>query len=143
MNTEYLKGLSVGFTGTQLGMTVYQKEVVQMLLTSNLHSFHHGDCIGADDDAAKIAKAAGINLVICHPPIIQAKRAHSYATVWLPPKQYLARNHDIVDASDLLIVCPKGFKPEPRSGTWATFRYAQKKHKIIYLIHPDGNIFKH
>jgi len=59
---------------------------------------------------------------------------------FLPRKEYLTRNHELVDASSVLFACPKGTHEELRSGTWATVRYALKQHKEVVVIYPDGSI---
>ena len=60
----------------------------------------------------------------------------------LPPKDYLDRNHDIVDQTDLLIATPKENTEVLRSGTWATIRYAKKINKPTWIIETNGNIWK-
>ena len=54
------------------------------------------------------------------------------------PKGYLDRNHDIVDAADVLIAAPSGTTEKRRSGTWATVRYARKLGRTICVVLPDG-----
>jgi hypothetical protein len=130
--------MNIGFTGTRGKLTVKQMEGISDAirgLPAMDHTFHHGDCIGADEYAAAVAHLYGLH-VTAHPPSNQKYRAHA---VWsdqiLPEKPYLARNHDIVNASDALIACPDG--PESlRSGTWATVRYAQKKRIPIVILMP-------
>ena len=129
---------SVGFTGTSKGMTEKQEKEVSHLLTKlkkDHTELHHGDCIGADAQAHKLAKCAKMK-VVKHPPINPKARAFSKGGKTLPEKDYLKRNRDIVDAADILIATPKGKKEEIRSGTWATIRYAKKKKKKIKIIYP-------
>ena len=56
----------------------------------------------------------------------------------LQEKEYLVRNHNIVDSTDMLIGCPKEMQEQLRSGTLATIRYAKKKNKKIIIIFPNG-----
>lgn len=123
----------VGFTGTQLGMTEDQKDALsRILVDEDVTELHHGDCIGADDEAHAIATDLHITVVI-HPPENEAKRAWCHSEDMRRPRPYLDRNHAIVDllatvrhdgARAFLIAAPKG--PEVlRSGTWATVRYAR------------------
>ncbi len=56
---------------------------------------------------------------------------------WLPAKEYLERDRDIVDATEALFATPDG--PErAKSGTWYTVRYAVKTGKPVYICYPDG-----
>lgn len=57
------------------------------------------------------------------------------------PTTYETRNHAIVDACRLLIATPRATeRAQPRSGTWATIRYAQRKERPVWLIWPDGTV---
>lgn len=148
-----MDNLTVGFTGTQKGMTPDQYEGVSYMLRRltqlNLAlstEVHHGDCIGADFEMHGIAYHAGA-LVVVHPPESEEKRAHAdlvsrwrtSSTVVLEPKPYIVRNHDIVDACNFLIAAPSGDQ-QRRSGTWATIRYALKKDRWTYIVKPSGVI---
>jgi hypothetical protein len=134
-----MKEMIVGFTGTQQGMTDEQKEKLkQFFLSFPPSELHHGDCIGADNDAHLIASELSIPVVV-HPPKNATKRAftNGYSKL-LNKKPYLERNHDIVDECNVLFACPKSSKEQLRSGTWATIRYAKKQQKEIIIIYPDG-----
>ena len=140
------KILRVGFTGTQEGMSSEQKAaLLHTLTTLNVlreMEFHHGDCIGADAEAHKIAKSCDIDIII-HPPLVETKRAFCEGfKIRHKPAPYIARNHDIVDACDLIIVAPRSNEEELRSGTWATYRYADKANKSIILLSRDSFKFK-
>lgn len=131
----------VGFTGTREGMTTKQrlalKPVLQRLFSAG-SEFHHGDCIGADEEAHYIARTLKF-LIAIHPPIGSEKRAFCLGDRMYDTKAYLERNHDIVDACNVLIAIPQGFKEELMAGTWATIRYASKGgDKPITIIYPDG-----
>lgn len=129
--------MKIGFTGTQIGMNNWQKEKFKQLLESyKIEEFHHGQCVGADKDAHDIAQPLSVKVII-HPPVNKSKvsECNGENVIMLPDKQYLDRNHDIVDACDILIATPKG-KEEVRSGTWATIRYAKKTRKSIRIIFP-------
>jgi hypothetical protein len=145
--------MDIGFTGTQKGLTDAQRRVLDYELQL-VHFFHHGDCIGADAEAHKIARRHGA-YVILHPPKVQTKRAFCKADEERYPLPYLERNHCIVDESDRVIACPKNYtemyyliihklnRGEEKeimigSGTWATIRYARKKKKPLTIIFPDG-----
>ena len=128
--------LIVGFTGTQQGMSNSQKEQVRCFLqNNNVIEFHHGDCLGADSEAHDIAVELKIPVVI-HPPTVWRYRAFKQNNAKIHVcAPYLRRNHDIVDACSVLLVCSRTSYEILRSGTWATYRYAikQKVKTIVYL----------
>lgn len=131
----------VGFTGTREGMTSEQIEGVDNLLMDDLITScaHSGDCIGADEMFHKLAKLNGLTSH-GHPPLDPSKRAFCQFDSMEEEKDYHERNHDIVDSSDWLIACPKGYKEELRSGTWMTIRYAREKGRTGNIVWPDGRI---
>jgi hypothetical protein len=133
-----------GFTGTQKGMTPAQAATLEKLMKAeDVKFFHHGDCIGADAQAHNIALKIGAD-VILHPPKNETKRAFSKdVTITFPSKEYLDRNHDIVDFTTVLFATPGEPKQKLRSGTWATIRYAEKKNKKLFVIFPDGDVATH
>jgi len=137
--------MRIGFTGTQEGMTELQRSAVLSTLLSlkqgldKEDEFHHGDCIGADAEAHDLAEMLGFKTVT-HPPVKESKRAFKVADVILKSKDYLVRNHDIVDACQTMIAAPKEKVEILRSGTWATVRYARKKNRRLFLIYPNGHI---
>ena len=125
----------IGFTGTQRAITTDQFDrLVTLLEDLKPTQAHHGDCIGADSVFHEICLELKIPVVI-HPPIENSKRAFCHGAKELrAAQQYLVRNHDIVDASDELIAVPGEKTEQLRSGTWATYRYAKKIGKTVYLI---------
>lgn len=122
-----------GFTGTRKGMT--KNQLIQFIKELEPYNeIHLGDCIGADAEAWLIAKAYRLRLV-GHPPVKSKLRAHLAYDFSHSPLGYIERNHEIVDWCDTLFVAPEG--PEenhPRSGTWATYRYAKKEGAEIFLL---------
>ncbi len=128
--------LQIGFTGTQRGMTAPQWMTLLGLLDGVSGWLHHGDCVGADEEAHDLAHQRGL-LTDVHPPSNSSKRAWCGGTVIRSPRPYIARNHDIVDATRGLIAAPKIALEELRSGTWATIRYARKIGKPVALLLPD------
>ena len=140
--------VKIGFTGTQEGMTISQKKsflsVWQMIEDElgPIREFHHGDCIGADDEADDFAitmfTRVGIGTVVIHPPDVDTKRAWCVGDITEKPLPYLERNTEIVKACDVLIATPKEQEEVLRSGTWATIRRARKYNKKLAVIFPDG-----
>lgn len=99
---------------------------------------HHGDCVGRDAHAHRLARQLGM-LVEIHPPIYGSLRAYCEADYANTPRRFLTRNRDIVDATEALIAAPKGMEEERRSGTWSTVRYARQQGKRVVVVFPDGS----
>ena len=121
-------------------------EVLELLTTLQPLEVHHGDCVGADSRIHQIVEFLNkenpnyqIEIHI-HPPTNNSKRRFHVGHMNYEAKGYLVRNHDIVDACDVLIACPKTTKEQQRSGTWATWRYAKKTSTETYLIYPNGDV---
>lgn len=135
--------MKIGFSGTQHGMTHYQKlalvdQLARHFEDGKLNEFHHGDCIGADWEAGLLARAMGYQIVL-HPPKNPNKRAWSEgATFTHPPKEYHHRNHDIVNDADVMLFGPEQATEQLRSGTWSTYRYAKGQGKPCIVIRPSG-----
>ncbi|MFA5937558.1 MAG: hypothetical protein WC822_06810 [Candidatus Paceibacterota bacterium] len=133
-----------GFTGTRRGMSDEQKYgLLRTLLADGGGSvFHHGDCVGADAEAHRIARDARC-IIFVHPPSVRKYRAFcivaSSPYIW-KPKPYLQRNRDIVDICDVLIAAPYDDN-RANSGTWYTINYAKSKGKKIIILErsTDGN----
>lgn len=143
--------MTIGFIGSQKGMTDFQKsELIKLLASFQCSEFIHGDCIGADAEAHDLAKASGVSYFTIYPPEDPKKRAYkdnrerwdrtydwyqfqgnkgNYFIRWHMPLPYLKRNRLIVDASALLIATPKEFKNTMQSGTWSTIRYGWLREK--------------
>lgn len=134
--------MRVGFTGTQEGMTAWQKQFVyDEVMMLNPDEAHHGCCIGADYEFHTLLDQSYVPTVHGHPPINTSKMAECDCDVMHDPKEYLARNKDIVEAGDWLIAAPKG-PEELRSGTWSTVRYARKLGKPVTIVWPDGSVVR-
>lgn len=147
-----MSSVQVGFTGTSNGMTPGQKIAFLELLNdlsseaSSPPMFHHGCAVGADLDAATLAKDVGW-WVIGHPcRCPQTRIVRSNWTIMddetRSPHPFLARNRHIVSNTDLLIACPSTKAEVKRSGTWSTIRYARSESKDLYIIWPDGTVRK-
>ena len=113
--------MRLGFTGTRKGLTEPQRAALESLVRSlkDVAEAHHGDAVGADAEFSLLLRACHPRAVIfAHPCDILSQR--TWRSAWdrtHPPKPPLDRNHDIVDASDLLVACPAGTEEERRSGT--------------------------
>ena len=129
--------IKIGFTGTRHGMSEEQKsEFKKIIKSKECEEFHHGMCIGSDEQAHQIAKDTKIK-VVGHPPSFKKFMATTECDITKKPFDYLKRNKNIVDEAEILIATPD-VKEKVRSGTWSTIRYARKKGKRIYIIHKNG-----
>lgn len=139
--------MTLGFTGTHHGMTTAQLKSVRTLLnTLGVAILHHGDCIGADAQADRIAKQLGA-VVVIHPPLNERKRAfcdYSLPNELREAKPYLARNRDIVsEGIDGLVAAPRQtIEPDNKrgQGTWTTIGYARQAGRNIWIVLPDGKV---
>ena len=114
-----MRMLSVGVTGTRKGMSESQRTHFRVvMLWLNPARFHHGGAVGADTEAETDVRA-----LIEGPASLGID---TNVTEHLPDSRGpLARNRDIVQASDILIAAPIQDDEVVRSGTWATVRYAR------------------
>jgi hypothetical protein len=136
--------IRVGMTGTREGCTDDQLSAgIALICTMVPFDFHHGDCIGADEQIHNGLLCIDENqIIVGHPPTDDRYRAHcDFTHVW-EPEDYITRNQHIVDATDLMFAFPKG-KESRRSGTWSTVRYAHKKERMVTLVWPDGTVEKY
>jgi len=128
----------LGFTGTQDGMTDRQKDATHFWFAEFGigGQLHHGDCLGADEDAHDIALSLGMEVYI-HPPDNPSKRANCKGAkkVYMP-KPYIMRNHNIVRMCERLIATPSTDFETIRSGTWATVRFAKRQCVPVTLLKP-------
>jgi len=134
--------MRLGFTGTQQGMSDRQKvRLVDVLHELRPTEFHHGDCIGADEEAHWIVRSHRIDVWL-HPPIKEEKRAFlNSSSIWVgEPAEYLDRNGDIVDDSDVLVAMPLDDEEQTRSGTWATIRRARDVEIPIVIVFRNGSM---
>lgn len=142
--------LFVGITGTREGITQKQLSTLTNVynwINDNVGVFIiiHGDCVGADDKANDVfLKLFPQRKFILFPPKNRMLRAHSNIkfpenVILMDEMEYLERNKQIVDISDILIVLPKEEKNEGiKSGTWFTVRYARIQKQTIIIIRPSG-----
>lgn len=138
--------MRIGFTGTQKGMRKEQKKKFTLVLADltsrqRTNEFLHGNCIGADEEAAVIAGNLGLFLV-AFPCNLTSKQSTIGSHECRGVKAPLDRNRDIVDECDVLIICPYTFTDIVRSGTWFTYRYAESEGKRTITIFPDGEVIE-
>lgn len=130
--------IPIGFTGTRKGLTPHQQEWLHGAVAFG-GDFHHGACRGADEMLHHYAKEFGCAIIVHPPSNPRLRMAYDPYATWLPAKDYLARDRDIVDDSKMLLACPDG--PErQQSGTWYTVRYAIKSGIPVAICYPNGNV---
>lgn len=137
-----VKDLHLGVTGSRFTLPYEQLMGLKYVLDQISPEYiRHGDCTGADIMTHTEALARGIKCIV-HPPILERYRAfaQNYYEI-LPPKDYLARNRDIVNNCDVLVAMPRDASEE-HGGTWYTVKYARSKKKLIYIVYADGSICK-
>src|ERR1035437_640597 len=105
-------GRKVGFTGTHKGASPTQltelAEVLNRLHADGFDEFHHGACIGADEQAAVIAKRLGFR-VVAHPGLAKDPANMMYRSEWTgndevrEAKPFIVRDQDIVNETERVI----------------------------------------
>jgi hypothetical protein len=139
----------VGFTGTHKGARLAELEALsaklQALKEAGFDEFHHGMCIGADEQAARIAKVIGFR-VVAHPGLAKDPTNLMYRSEWdgndevREAKPFIERDHDIVDETEIMLATPLTHEETIRSGTWTTVRYARKQGRVegttLHVIKP-------
>jgi hypothetical protein len=137
--------MKIGFTGNQNGMSKAQRVAFAETIISwdskqFPTEFHHGDCIGSDEQAHFIVKEVCPHWrIIVHPPINHTKRAFVLGDESRILRDYLPRNRDIVSEALRMIATPAQYLEQLRSGTWYTIRYSRKRGRMIRIIFPDGS----
>lgn len=145
----------IGATGTRHGATSKQYAALYMWFTKIIEAtgdqcsnieFHHGDCVGFDEEAFHCAKTCGMK-TIAHPPSDPRFRAHTKSDIIKQPQGYMARNANIVHSVDMMIAGPQerydsiiiGAKiAEPYGGTWRTAALALKFDKPVHFFFACG-----
>ena len=132
--------MKVSFTGTRSGMSAWQKQQLEKFFLDHrgeISVLVHGACMGADEEAHAIArKVFGKSLYIAIFPSTAKTRVDGLDAQFVGArKPPLERDKDIVNlGADLLIAAPKQMHEFPRSGTWATVRYARKKKVKVEIF---------
>lgn len=133
---------SVGVTSTRKGLNEVQRLWVTFFLKEHqVNVLHHGDCVGGDDELAKMFHQKG-TYVIAHPAhtINKYKAKCQINDLILSPDDTLARNQTIVRHSELVLGFPYTIEEEVRSGTWFTIRHAKKLKVPVLVIKPNGEV---
>lgn len=147
--------LHVGFTGTRHGLTEPQRASLKLELDwltplSDSIVAHHGYCVGGDVSFHYIVRAMPNSRIIAHPGPDDdtVLRANCEADELRPGKPFMARNHDIVNESHVMLACPPTDEPNEYGGTWRTIRLATKaltrgKLRELIVIGRNGQRLSH
>lgn len=129
---------TIGFTATRSGGSSTQLRELRRILTERFTPdavFCHGDCIGGDAEGHDIAKAIGYDIHIFPPSISTYRAWKDDGAVIHRQGSYHARNQELVDRCQFLIVMPPGAQEDcPRSGTWMTYRMALRANRQHVVI---------
>lgn len=135
--------MKVGITGTRKGWNIAQEAAFRSLIADwDIEEFHHGDCVGVDEQSCAVIEQTYGSPIHTHPPLNSNHRANVGGRLYRP-KEYIDRNHDIVQASDIMVVVPDSDEERVRSGTWATYRYSLRMSKPTVVLFPTGRIEHH
>lgn len=143
--------MRIAFTGTRDGLTDAQRDAVATWLRDNVIEgsvLRHGACVGADAEFVLLIESLPRHrrdsvTIIAHPsnlPRMTDTASILSSDLCEGAKPPLERNRDMVDASLVLLACPKGNVEEQRSGTWASIRYARKVGRKVVVIWPYGTL---
>lgn len=142
----------IGFTGTRRGLTPAQLDTFHQLVGEiQPREFHHGSCLGADEDAAlSVSFRSDIRTDIMAWPGKPAsgganeflsQRAIEASNYVMREMTHFARNREIVKAATHVIGCPWQASRPPKGtggGTWYTLEQGEKAGKVVIVIWPDG-----
>ncbi len=135
--------IRVGFSGTRHGMSTEQRTAVGRIFMGLPASWLlHGGCVGADEEAHVIAGTLGLKRAVMPSTLknYQMREELRRAADWVaPPDEPLNRNRFIVDNAHMLVAAPNTVDA-PRSGTWATIRYARSVDLPSIVVGPGGRI---
>lgn len=133
---------TIGITGTRKGMTYEQHQKFVRLISRAMAAgpvvLRHGACVGVDHQVHLYAREGNIPVVIHPPTNTKSMMPLDNYGYCLKPKDYLERDRDIVDNSDVLWAFPDGPRRKG-SGTWYTVCFAEMQKKPVYIVYPGGS----
>jgi hypothetical protein len=139
--------MDIGFTGSRYGLTDAQGAALAAVfmvinraanwLPDQQLTLHHGACVGADAQAARLARLFGWQTV-AYPSTLHEYRADTSAdTVVHPPAPPLVRNREIAAHSSLVVACPR----RSSTGTWHAIRTAANLDRDVIVIDEGGRVY--
>ncbi len=143
--------LSIGFTGSRMGMSQPQDQVFRLLLQERVRNYRvkrfvHGGAVGADEQADRIAKEFRIPIVIRPASedryLYWREKNDGIARAIHSPEEPLDRNRQIVESVQEMFATPRQMTEMLRSGTWMTIRHSRRQEVPLIIILPDGSLGK-
>jgi hypothetical protein len=136
--------IHIGFTGTRYGMTALQhaemrRQIVGIYRDAG-QTFHHGDCVGADEQFHRIVRQEIGGWIVGHLPIDQEHRAFCDFDETRAPLKHMQRNAAIVKSSAIVFAAPYEMTEQDRGGTWRTVQMARKAKRELVIVFPDGSV---
>jgi hypothetical protein len=134
-----------GITGTRFGWTPEQEGAFRTFLRDNvaMTEFHHGLCVGIDAQGHEAVREIRKDVrIVGHPSVdkklevVEVSRCDELRE----DKTHFARNRNIVNETDAIVVIPAQSEWQPQGGTWYTHDYAVKRGKPVLIIWPDGMV---
>jgi len=137
--------LHVGFSGSRHGCSAEQllrvhyilKDLAKPFSGYSTFWFHHGDCVGADAQVMREARAIGFK-IYRHPPLDKSMVANTSYDETDPEFSYHGRNQRIVSRTSILVAAP--YDRSQIGGTWWTIDCARRMKKPRIIVFRDGNI---
>lgn len=132
--------MKLGISGSRNGLSKSQEEyLINFVKNNNIKEFHHGDCVGVDEQSHKIIENYSPNTkIIVHPPDKDILRKFCQGYQIRKPLSYLNRNKKIVEDSDYILTFPS---PDSK-GTWHVISYAKSQNKLGEIVFNDGKLKK-
>lgn len=129
-------------SGTRNEITMAQMHTLwsEIVVRNRWSEFHHGDCVGADKACHDAFRLFTDTKIVIHVPLKDDLRAFCVGDEERKPLSYFARNRNIVNETDAMLIIPYTETWQPKGGTWYTHDYAKKMMKPIWIIWPDGSL---
>lgn len=138
---------TVGFIANRAGLTCPQFRTLTRLLVdregpgavAGVELVRRGNETDADTDFARVVRWMDPRPgVVVHSCLGDARG--DWSAGFEKAETPTDRNRAIVDGCEVLIACPREPSEEPRSGTWATIRYARTVSRAVVVVYPDGSV---
>lgn len=131
-------------TGSRYGMSEAQEQAIHSAIGEGVldefTDFHHGDCVGVDQQMYEIVseRLPGVK-IHKHPALVSEFWRANTQTAHMEYDRIkpLLRNAHMVSLSSLVLAFPQSMANRI-GGTWFTINYAIDVKKNLRVIDPDG-----